>query len=99
MYIADLGYGTLPEARGRGVATAALRLLAQWLLDPVAGAGLPRAQLDHATANVGSCRVAVAAGFPKEGVRRSFLPLCDPDVPAGWARHDVCMHGRVAGAP
>ncbi len=95
--IADLGYGVLPEARGRGVASAALRLLAGWLLDPVAGAGLPRVQLDHAVGNAASCRVAANAGFDREGVRRAYLPLVDPGVPAGWARHDVCLHGRLAG--
>jgi RimJ/RimL family protein N-acetyltransferase len=97
--IADLGYGTLPEARGRGVATRALRLLSTWLLDP-AGAGLPRVQLDHSVANSASCRVATGAGFAQEGVRRSYLPLLgDASAAEGWSRHDVCLHGRVAGDP
>jgi RimJ/RimL family protein N-acetyltransferase len=97
MGIVDVGYGTLPEARGRGVASSALRLLSAWLLDPVSGAGLDRVQLDHAVGNVASCRVAVRAGFHREGVRRGYLPLCDPDAPAGWSRADVCLHGRIPG--
>jgi RimJ/RimL family protein N-acetyltransferase len=96
LQIADVGYGTLPEARGRGVATKALRLLSDWLLDPVDGPALARVQLDHATANIGSHRVALGAGFPAEGVRRRFLPLLG-DSPDGWDRHDICLHGRVAG--
>lgn len=93
--IADVGYGTLPEARGRGVATAALGLLTAWLTDPVDGCGLERVQLDHAVANAASCRVALRAGFVKEGVRRGFLPVVDPGTPAGWSRADVCLHGWV----
>lgn len=94
--IADVGYGVLPEARGRGVATTALRLLTGWLLDDPAGPALARVQLDHAVGNGASCRVARAAGYEQEGVRRGFLPLVDPDAPAGWARQDICLHGRVA---
>jgi RimJ/RimL family protein N-acetyltransferase len=94
--VADVGYGTLPEARGRGVATAALSLLTAWLMDPVGGGGLHRVQLDHAVANEASCRVALRAGFAREGVRRGYLPVVDPDAAAGWSRADVCLHGRVA---
>lgn len=98
LLIADLGYGTLPEARGRGVARTGLRLLSDWLLDSADGPGLPRAELDHAVANVASCKVAVGAGFAQEGVRTAYLPLYDPDVPQLWRRHDVCMHGRLSAA-
>ncbi|MFL6100395.1 MAG: GNAT family N-acetyltransferase [Actinomycetales bacterium] len=94
--VADVGYGTLPEARGRGVASAALSLLTAWLMDPVAGCGLHRVQLDHALANEASCRVALRAGFAREGVRRGYLPVVDPQDAAGWSRADVCLHGRVA---
>jgi RimJ/RimL family protein N-acetyltransferase len=97
MGIVDVGYGTLPEARGRGVASTALRLVSTWLLEPVSGAGLGRVQLDHATGNEASCRVALKAGFAREGVRRGYLPLLDPEAPAGWSRADVCLHGRIPG--
>lgn len=97
MGIADVGYGTLPEARRHGVASAALRLLTGWLMDTGDGCGLARVQLDHAVANEGSCRVAIRAGFAREGVRRGYLPVVDPDDGAGWSRADVCLHGRVAG--
>jgi RimJ/RimL family protein N-acetyltransferase len=93
--IADVGYATLPEARGRGVASTALSLLTAWLMDPVEGAGLARVQLDHAVANEASCRVALRAGFEREGMRPAYLPVVDLGSPAGWARADVCLHGRV----
>jgi len=91
--IADMGYVVLPAARGRGVASTALRLLTAWLLDP-GGADLVRVQLDHAVDNVASCRTAARAGFVQEGIRAGYLPLrADPDSPV--VLHDTCLHGRV----
>jgi RimJ/RimL family protein N-acetyltransferase len=91
--VVDVGYGVLPEARGRGVATAALRLLSAWVLSPT-GMNLQRVQLDHAVENVASCRTATRAGFVREGVRARFLPLQDsPDAPV--VLHDTCLHGLV----
>lgn len=94
MGVADIGYLVHPDARGRGVATALITLLARWLTGPD-GPGLSRVQLDHSTENVGSCRAALRAGFAREGVRRAFLPLRGPggDV----RRHDVCLHGWLPG--
>lgn len=92
MAVADLGYVVHPDARGRGVGRRAVVLLTRWLMDPD-GRGLARVQLDHSTENEASCRVALAAGFEREGVRRGFLPLRDPDGVV--RRHDVCLHGTV----
>ncbi|KQT94184.1 hypothetical protein ASG49_04570 [Marmoricola sp. Leaf446] len=94
--IADVGYGVHPDARGRGVGTRALRLLTRWLLEDEGGPHQVRVQLDHSTENLASCRVATGAGYEREGVRRAFLPLRDPDAPGGERRHDVCLHGRLA---
>ena len=94
--IAEVGYTVHPDARGRGVGRTALVLLARWLLDPD-GRGLARVQLDHSTENPASCRVALAAGFAREGLRRGFLPLRDPDGVV--RRHDVCLHGTVEPPP
>jgi len=90
--VADLGYGIHPDARGRGVGRRAILALTRWLMAPE-GRGLPRVQLDHSTENPASCRVALAAGFEREGVRRGYLPLRDPDGTV--RRHDVCLHGCV----
>ena len=94
--VADVGYAVHPDARGRGVATAAVRLLVPWLLEDPSGPGLARVQLDHSVENLASCRVALAAGLAQEGVRRGFLPL--RDAAGDVRRHDVCLHGVVAPA-
>lgn len=91
--VVDVGYGVLPEARGHGVAAAALRLLSAWVLSPD-GMDLQRVQLDHAVENVASCRTADRAGFSREGVRPRLLPLREsPDAPV--VLHDTCLHGLV----
>jgi RimJ/RimL family protein N-acetyltransferase/8-oxo-dGTP pyrophosphatase MutT (NUDIX family) len=94
MQIADVGYAVHADARGNGVATHALALLARWLTGADNGPGLERVQLDHSVENPASCKVAERAGLAKEGIRRGYLPLRDPDD--GVRRHDVCMHGVVA---
>lgn len=93
--IADVGYAVHADARGRGVATRAVRLLSRWLLLDADGPGQARAQLEHSVENLASCRVALAAGYAREGVRRGFLPMRDPDHPDGVRRHDVCSHGLL----
>jgi RimJ/RimL family protein N-acetyltransferase len=66
--VAEVGYWVAREARGRGVATHALRLVCRWLVDEV---GAARLQLQADTLNEGSRRVAEKAGFTREGVLRS----------------------------
>jgi RimJ/RimL family protein N-acetyltransferase len=89
--LVDVGYGVLPEARGRHLAARALRLLSTWVLSPD-GMDIERVQLDHAVENVASCRTADLAGFVREGMRRRYLPLPDPDGD-GVVYHDTCLHG------
>lgn len=97
MRIADLGYAVHPDARGRGVARGGVRLLVRWLVLDPDGPRNARVQLDHSVENAASCRVALSAGFEREGVRRGFLPMRDADAPDGVRRHDVCLHGVTAG--
>jgi len=54
--------------RGRGVTTAAVRLLASWVLTDQ---GFERAELLTAMGNTGSERVAEKAGFQREGIARN----------------------------
>ena len=65
---AELGYVVAPAARGRGVATAALRLLTDWGFDR----GLMRLELLISVENVPSKRVAAKCGYIHEGVLRSI---------------------------
>lgn len=62
------GYWMRQEARGRGVATRALRLAAAWVFGDL---GFERLELRIDTRNEPSRRVAEKAGFTLEGVRRS----------------------------
>lgn len=86
---AEVSYWVLPEARGRGVAPRALSALADWALDEV---GLHRLELNHATGNESSCRVAAKAGFLPEGTKRLQTLHLD-----GW--HDMHAHSLLASDP
>lgn len=68
----QIGYWVAREARGRGVATRALRLLSRWGL---ANGGFARVQLLTEPENVASQRVAERAGFTNEGLLRSYAEL------------------------
>jgi RimJ/RimL family protein N-acetyltransferase len=66
----SIGYWVAREARGRGVATTALRLLARWALEE---ARLPRLELVTDPGNAPSQKVAERAGFRQEGILRSYV--------------------------
>ncbi len=67
--VAELGVGVVPAARGRGLATEALRLLAEWALGAL---GHARLQVFVAPENVHALRAAEGAGFRREGLLRSY---------------------------
>lgn len=87
-------YWAHPAVRGRGVTAAAVRAVADYLLDP-AGMDLERLELGHRENNPASGVVARAAGFVQEGRERAKF-LVD------GRRVDVLTYGRlrsdVAGA-
>ncbi len=64
---AEVGYWVAPWARRRGVATATTRAITGWAFGTL---GVLRMELLTAPANAASQRVALAAGFTREGVRR-----------------------------
>jgi RimJ/RimL family protein N-acetyltransferase len=65
----ELGYTVAPDARGRGVATEALRLLTGWAFDELDAV---RLELLISVANDASKRVANRCGYVREGVLRSL---------------------------
>lgn len=66
----ELGYMVAPEARGRGVATEALRLSTEWALSEL---GAERIELLIAVDNPASKVVAERCGYVCEGVLRSVF--------------------------
>lgn len=63
---AEIGYWVAPATRGRGAATEATRLLAAHVF----ASGVHRLVLRNHQENVGSQRVAIAAGFTREALSR-----------------------------
>lgn len=63
----EVGYAVVPDARGRGVATAVLHELSRWALDH----GMRRVTALVSTDNPASSRVAAKVGYTLEGVLRS----------------------------
>jgi RimJ/RimL family protein N-acetyltransferase len=62
---AEAGYWVAPEARGRGVATLALRALVSWAGEHL---GIGEVKLLIAAGNHASERVAEHAGFERDGL-------------------------------
>jgi RimJ/RimL family protein N-acetyltransferase len=69
-----IGYGVLPDFRGHGFTTHALRLLAEWVF---AETEISRLELGHKDGNEASGRSAAKAGFVREG--RMVGRLRNPD--------------------
>lgn len=84
---ASFGYWVVPEARGPGLATAALRLVSPWAFSAL---GVARLEIMVEPGNTASVRVAEQAGFQREGVLRSYEEL-------NGRRLDLIMHARVLG--
>ncbi len=75
----EVGYWVHPGARGKGVATEALRLLVRHAFTPSAegGLGLRRLTLGRAEGNEASATVAERAGFRECGVENAAERLGD----------------------
>lgn len=87
--VGEMGYVIGAPWRGRGYATEAVVAVAAWAF----GHGMARLEVLTDVANIASQRVAVAAGFTREGVRRSAGPARD----GGRADHVVWV--RLPGDP
>ena len=85
----EIGYVVIGEARGRGVAGRALRLVTDWAFDDLE---LERVELRIDVDNEPSIRVAERAGYRRDGVLRS-LQLKE------GLRTDRAGYSQRAGAP
>lgn len=86
---AAVGYWLAAQARGRGVATHAVRLVARWAFEEL---GIARLELTCGPDNQASQRVAERCGFTRKGVLRSHLPF-------KGARRDTVVFSLLAGEP
>ncbi|MFJ8577119.1 GNAT family N-acetyltransferase [Micromonospora sp. NPDC093277] len=86
---AMLGCSMLPEARGRGLTTRAVRLVAGWAFD----IGLARLWAGTRPENVAAQRALEKIGFRREGLLRGRLP--GPD----GTRTDSVLFGLLAADP
>ncbi|HWS32449.1 MAG TPA: GNAT family N-acetyltransferase [Actinoplanes sp.] len=80
---AQVGYWTVVQARGRGVATRALDALTAWAFDTFRGDGPHRLELLHQADNPASCRVAEKSGFALDRI----LPAAPPAYPLDGHLH------------
>ena len=90
--VAEIGYWTAPHARGRGVATRAVRLLTDFAF---AELGLKRLELMPFVGNRASERVAARAGYVREGRRSGYESKAGPtdvvvySTRARYSREDI----------
>ncbi|WP_180357966.1 GNAT family N-acetyltransferase [Streptomyces sp. NP160] len=86
----EVGYWCHPDARGRGVTTAAVRLVVRHALAPAdrGGLGLERVVMRVASRNTASRRVAAKAGFREVGLDRGAERLRDGTVD-DFVRYDL----------
>ncbi len=79
------GYWLAAAARGKGLATRAVRLLCQYAFADLAVA---RIELWIEPENTASLAVAERVGFEREGLMRSFMPIRD-------VRRDMLMYSLL----
>jgi RimJ/RimL family protein N-acetyltransferase len=81
----DIGYFLAPWARGRGVMTAAVRLLSTWIFETLP---IDRIEITIEPANAASRAVAERAGYAFEGVLRSHTVI-------KGSRRDMAMYALL----
>lgn len=87
--VGKVGYFLAPRSRGRGLATAAVRALTGWAFSH----GVARLELRTQPENVASQRVALAAGYRREGVLRGVGAAGD------GSRVDDLLFARLSDDP
>ena len=79
----EVGYWTLAEARGRGIASRCVEAVSQWLFGPQDRIAAEALELIHEAGNEASCRVANKSGYELE----SIVPASPPQYPNEGHRH------------
>ncbi len=69
----EVGYFVRTDMWGRGTATTALSLVAEWML----GEGVEEIVLFTHPGNVGSQKVAERAGFERDGIQHEYADFAD----------------------
>ena len=82
----EIGYWVAREERGRAVGTRAVTLLSAWAIGPL---GMERLELLVDPRNEPSNRLAVTAGFTREGLMRSYRRRAE-------GRWDLVMYSLLA---
>ncbi|MGP3636234.1 GNAT family N-acetyltransferase [Streptomyces sp. 24-1644] len=82
---ASVGYWLVAQARGQGVAGAALRTISTWALHDLR---VPRVQLLVEPWNTASVRTAEESGFRREGLLRGWQQV-------GGERRDMVMYAAL----
>ena len=85
--VAEIAVSVFPEARGRGIASRAIRLGAIWGLHEL---GLQRVFAQAAADNMASIRAIEKAGFQREGQLRAHCKT-------HGRRHDCVMFSLLPG--
>lgn len=83
MLATGVGYWTLAEARGRGVASRCVETVTEWLLGAQDIVPADEVELLHTVGNQASCRVAEKSGYPLD----SILSAMPPRFPDEGHRH------------
>lgn len=78
---AEIGYWASPDARGKGITTQAVGVVARWAF---AELGIERLEWVAAVGNVASRRVAERAGFTVEGTLRARIVNRDGSREDAW---------------
>lgn len=87
--VTEVGYWAMPGFRGLGLATEATSALTTWALEEL---GFERVELRVPPGNLASNRVAVKAGFVREGVARNAGNL-------RTGRVDLAVYSRIRSDP
>jgi RimJ/RimL family protein N-acetyltransferase len=95
---AEISYWTAADARGRGIAPAAVQVVTDWAFSSFGTDRLPAIMLVHDVGNPASCRVAEKSGYPfHEFTRQSAVLVHRRPHPLGRSGYPHSERDRVPG--